>query len=107
MLEIVIVCFIFFNITTYKILNIVENNNYFYIGSYDLMNSKFNATIDIKHYHGKCNPIFGKQEEFILKLTGNSDEEEMLLTAHMLEDPSREIHVRLKYHTEIFHKLSV
>ncbi len=83
------------------------NNNYFYIGSYDLMNSKFNATIDIKHYHGKCNPIFGKQEEFILKLTGNSDEEEMLLTAHMLEDPSREVHVRLKYHTEIFHKLSV
>ena len=83
------------------------NNNYFYIGSYDLKNNKFNATIDIKHYHGKCNPVFGKLEEFILKLQGDSDEESMLLTGHMLEDPSRELHVRLIYHTEIFQKLSV
>ena len=83
------------------------NDNYFYIGSYDFKNNKFNATIDIKHYHGKCNPVFGKLEEFILKLEGVSDEEEMLLTGYMLEDPSRQLRVRLKYHTEVFHKLSV
>ena len=83
------------------------NDNYFYIGSYDLKNNKFNATIDVKHYHGKCNPIFGRQEEFILKLSGDSAEDEMLLIGHMLEDPSREIHVRLRYHTEVFQKLSV
>lgn len=83
------------------------NDNYFYIGSYDLMKNKFNATIDIKHYHGRCNPVFGKLEEFILKLEGDADEENMLLTGHMLEDPSRELHVRLKYHTEVFQKLSV
>ena len=83
------------------------DNNYFYIGSYDLKNNKFNATIDVKHYHGKCNPIFGELEEFILKLSGNSNEEEMLLVGNILEDPSRELHVCLKYHTEVFQKVSV
>jgi hypothetical protein len=83
------------------------DNNYFYVGSYDLNNKKFNATVDVKHYHGKCNPIFGKFEEFILKLEGDYDEDEMKLVGKMLEDPSRELHVRLKYHAEVFQKLSV
>lgn len=83
------------------------DNNYFYIGSYDLKGNTFNAIIDVKHYHGKHNPIFGRLEEFILKLVGEYDEDEMLLTGNMLEDPSRELHVRLKYHAEVFHKLSV
>ena len=78
------------------------DNNYFYIGSYDLKGNKFNATIDVKHYHSECNPIFGKLEEFILKLVGDYNEDEMILTGNILEDPSRELHVRLKYHAEYF-----
>jgi hypothetical protein len=80
-------------------------NNYFYVGSYDLKDNNFNATIDVKHYRGECNPIFGKFEEFILKLLGDYDEDEMLLTGYILEDPSRELHVKLKYHAEVLHKL--
>jgi len=83
------------------------NNNYFYVGSYNLINNKFNATVDMKRYYGNCNPIFGKHDELILKLTGDFDEEEMLLTGYILEDPSREFHIRLKYHTEVFRKLAV
>lgn len=82
------------------------DNNYFYVGSYDLKDNNFNATIDVKHYHGECNPIFGRLEEFILKLVGDYDEDEMLLTGNILEDPSRELHLRLKYHAEVFQKLS-
>ena len=82
------------------------DNNYFYVGSYDTEGNKLNATIDVKHYHGQCNPIFGEIEEFILKLVGDYDEDEMFLTGNILEDPSRELHVRLKYHAEIFQKLS-
>ena len=81
------------------------DNNYFYIGSYDLKNDQFNATIDVKHYHGAHNPIFGKFEEVIIKLTGDYDEEEMHLTGHVLEQPSSELHVKLKYHAFIFQKL--
>ena len=81
------------------------DNNYFYIGSYDLENNKFNATIDVKHYQGSYNPIFGKNEELIIKLVGNYDEEEMHLTGYVLEQPSTELHVRLKYHAFIFQKL--
>ena len=82
------------------------DNNYFYIGSYNLNNNKFNATIDIKHYHGSHNPIFGKSDELIIKLEGDYNEEEMLLTGHILEEPSMEIHVRLKYHAFVFQKLN-
>ena len=82
------------------------DNNYFYIGSYDLNNNQFNATIDIKHYAGSYNPIFGKLDELIIKLQGDYDEEEMLLTGHVLEQPSTEVHVRLKYHAYIFQKLN-
>lgn len=82
------------------------DNNYFYIGSYNLNNNKFNATIDIKHYHGPHNPIFGKSDELIIKLEGDYNEEEMLLTGHILEEPSMEIHVRLKYHAFVFQKLN-
>ncbi len=82
------------------------DNNYFYVGSYDLKGNNFNATINIKHYHGVYNPIFGKLEEFILKLVGEYDEDEMFLTGNILEDPTRELHVRLKYHAEVFQKLS-
>lgn len=81
------------------------DNNYFYIGSYELKDSKFSATIDVKHYSKKYNSLFGKREELIIKLDGNYNDEEMLLTGHMLEDPSIEIHVRLKYHAYIFQKL--
>lgn len=82
------------------------DNNYFYIGSYDLCDNNFNATIDVKHYHGPYNPIFGKKsDELIVKLTGAYDEEEMLLTGHILEDPSIEIHVRLKYHAFVFQNI--
>ena len=81
------------------------NDNYFYIGSYDLSNNKFNATIDVKHYQGSYNPIFGKSEELILKLAGDYDEEQMLLTGHILEDPSIEVHVRLKYYSFLFQEL--
>ena len=83
------------------------DNNYFYVGSYDLKNNQFNAMMDVKHYHGKTNPIFGKLEEFILDLKGPYHEEEMLLTGNVLEDPSRELHVKLKYHAEVFQKLNV
>ncbi len=82
------------------------DNNYFYIGSYDLLNNNFNATIDVKHYHGILNPIFGKFDEFILKLKGPYDEEDMLLTGYILEDPSKTLNIRLKYHAEVFQKLT-
>jgi hypothetical protein len=81
------------------------DNNYFYVGSYDLRNNNFNATIDVKHYHGDCNLIFGKLEEFILKLKGSYHEDEMQCIGNILEDPSRELRVRLKYHAEVFQKL--
>ena len=82
------------------------NDHYFYVGSYDLMHNMFNATIDVKHYYGANNPIFGNLKEFILKLKGKIDEDEMLLVGNMLEDSSREFHVRLKYHAEVFQKLT-
>ena len=78
------------------------NNNYFYVGSYTVSADQFNATIDVKHYQGKCNPIFGKQEELILQLSGKSSPEEMSLSGHILEDTSRELHISLKAHTELF-----
>lgn len=81
------------------------DNNYFYVGSYDLIKNQFNATIDIKHYHGDPNPIFGKHKELIVKLNGPYDEEEMKLKGYILEEPARELHIRLKYHTELFQKL--
>lgn len=81
------------------------DNNYFYIGSYDLKNNKFNATIDVKHYSGSYNPIFGNMDELILKLDGKYDEDEMLLTGHVLEEPSLEVHIRLRYHTYILQKM--
>lgn len=80
------------------------SNNYFYIGSYDLVDNTFNATIDIKHYQGAYNPIFSDKDELIIKLDGEFHESEMLLTGYVLEIPSLAIHVRLKYHTELFHK---
>ncbi len=83
------------------------DSNYFYIGSYDLKNNNFNATIDVKHYRGKFKPIFGKLKEFILRLEGPYDEEDMLLTGNLLEDPTRELHIRLKYHAEVFQNLTV
>jgi hypothetical protein len=82
------------------------DNNYFYVGSYDLKDNQFNATIEVKHYHGDLNPIFGKLYDFILMLKGDMDEDELILTGNILEDPSRELHIRLKYHAEVFQKLS-
>ena len=82
------------------------DNNYFYVGSYDLLHNQFNATLEVKHYHGDFNPIFGKLKEFILKLEGDIDEDEMFLIGNILEDTSRELHIRLKYHAEVFQKLT-
>ena len=63
--------------------------------------------MDVKHYHGPYNPIFGKLNEFILKLVGDYDEEEILLVGHVLEDPAIEVHVRLKYHAFLFQQKRV
>ena len=78
------------------------DNNYFYIGSYELVNTTFNATIDVKHYHGGYNSLFGKNNEIILELSGSYKHEEILLTGYILEDISENISVKLTYHKELF-----
>lgn len=45
--------------------------SYLYQGRFDFYGNEIQATIEVTHYHGPANSVFGQLKTFSLKLSGN------------------------------------
>lgn len=72
------------------------DSNYFYLGT--LTSDKdgdVTANVNVKHYFGDTNAIFGSLKEFTLRLKGKPSEKQWTLFGEVGDNPDRKVAVRL------------
>jgi hypothetical protein len=61
---------------------------YYYIGSYNIIDNYFGATIDVTHFSGQPLAIFGQSLNLKIRLSGQVQEPVMKLKGHLVNNPS-------------------
>jgi hypothetical protein len=75
---------------------------YYYTGKYRIVNSQVDATVDVVHYSGQPNSIFGRDPKpFVLKITGPVSDSVMSLTGIRADDTSKQMGLRLTKRAEL------
>ena len=71
------------------------DSQYYYLGSFRVVNGVAKADIEVNHYFGPLSSIFGPLTKFNLKLTGQPNNPVMELSGHLVENPKLQIYIRL------------
>jgi hypothetical protein len=78
------------------------DGNYYYLGKYKIVNSRVDATVNVVHYAGQPNSIFGQDTRpFSLKIGGNISEPVMSLVGFRGDDTSKQMGLRLTKRAEL------
>lgn len=72
------------------------DDNYFYRGTLTVESTRVSGQIQVAHYQGQRNSIFGPLQRFNLNVSADIGGEIMILRGHVVEHPSMmiEIHCR-------------
>ena len=84
---------------TEKILG--GDSQYFYVCKYEVNNQELEAEIEVTHYSGEANSIFGPEDKFSVKITGEIKKEIMMGQGHRVDNPQRKLGVRLTRRAEL------
>ena len=71
------------------------DSQYFYLGKYEVKYQKLEAEIEVTHYSGEPNSIFGRENNFWVKITGEFKGDVMMGQGHRVNNPQMELGVKL------------
>ena len=77
------------------------DSQYYYVGNYQVKDSKVSATISVNHYSGAPNSVFGARERFSIVVSGDIEDRVMEIYGHLEEEPEMEIAIRLTRRAEL------
>jgi len=77
------------------------DNQYYYIGNYDVKNDTVEGEVEVTHYSGPGYSVFGRLQKFHLKLSGKLQEPIMELQGFLIESPDKKIWVRCTKRAEL------
>jgi len=77
------------------------SSDYFYTGKYEVKNDVVHGEIEVKFCGRKTSPIFGLLKKFRVRFSGKVRPRIMRLENYVVEDPKKEIFVRLSKRAEI------
>lgn len=77
------------------------DSQYMYVGSYEIDNHQATVKINVKHYSGVANSIFGGAKEFNLVLEGTPAQDQFEFHGYVVENPELKIGIRLTRRAEL------
>lgn len=77
------------------------DGNYFYIGSYQIVNGQVAADIKVTHYSGIPHSVFGHLQQFDLSLTGTIAHAKFLVAGNLVQNPNQKIVIQLTRRAEL------
>ncbi len=72
------------------------DNNYHYQGTYRTDGERIELTLSATHFHGGRSHIVGDRDAFTLHLAGAADDQEMVLTGTLDDDPEVAVQATLR-----------
>ena len=77
------------------------DNQYYYLGTYELNARFLTADLEIKHFAGPGHSAFGPAALFNLRISGEVDQPVMELRGNIVEAPEKKIVMRLTRREEL------
>lgn len=77
------------------------DDNYFYKASLNITAGELNGDVQVTHYQGQRNSIFGSLDRFTLRVSGIPSEGNLILTGHVVEAPTQKITIECKKISEL------
>lgn len=77
------------------------DNNYHYEGTYRVDEDRIELTLSATHFHGGRSHIVGDRDAFTLHLAGAADDQEMVLTGTLDDDPDVAVKATLRCQGDI------
>lgn len=74
---------------------------YFYVGSYAVVDHSINATVKITHYAGQGMSVFGQAREVTLNLTGTPAHDSFEVAGSVVGAPQASIRIRFTRRAEL------
>lgn len=74
---------------------------YFYVGSYSVENGVAYAKVNITHYAGPPNTVFGQAKSVTLQFSGKPDHNQFELQGSVVGNPALSIRVRFTRRAEL------
>lgn len=76
------------------------DSSYFYTGSYRVKNGSVEAEVNVTHYFGQLNNIFGNYESVTLTLAGQIHEQQFTVSG-TAQEPQGQVAIRLTRRAEL------
>lgn len=77
------------------------DNRYTYVGWYKVVGGIMQAEIEVKHYSGDPQSVFGTDRQFSLSLTGKPEYDAFQVFGNRVEAPDRRIAIQLTRRAEL------
>lgn len=77
------------------------DSQYYYLGSFKVVNGVLHADLEVTHYFGPPSSIFGPLKKFDLKVSGEPRSPVMDLRGNLVQDPQLKILIRLTKRAEL------
>lgn len=74
---------------------------YYYTGKYEIKNGLLVGNLNVTHYGGEPWSVFGNNSNFSLNLSGQPNDPTFEVTGTLVEDPSKNILIRLTKRAEL------
>lgn len=77
------------------------DSQYFYVGDYKIANGILSAEVQITHYSGEANTVFGEASAVKISVSGTANTNEFILSGHVVGSPEKLISIHCTCRAEL------